>query len=183
MAILARVNRGIRLRDADWHKLLELAHNYGWTPIRRAASNTTTRDVKAASTSEAQGLDNEEEASASETLTMETEAAVEGWWSLRPALAAYHTSRHAYVTSKDAKAMATALTSALPDIPNHWAMEDKTTEIPGDFHTRRINPGVSFTLFEYFSGAKKTALIKCIEFFKKGAFQVLNDECDDAEAA
>jgi hypothetical protein len=183
MATLARINRAIQLWDADWHKLLELAHNYGWTPIRSAASDTTTGARRAASTNDGQGLDNEDEVSASETVTMETKAAVEGWWSLRPALAAYHASRHGYVTSKDAKAMAKALTSALPDVPNHWAMEDKATEIPGDPDTWTIKPGVSFTLFEYFSGGNKSVLIRIIAFLKKGAFQILNDECDDAEAA
>ena len=68
------------------------------------------------------------------------------------AAATPHQGRH--VTAEDARALADALERALPDIPGHNALEDKTVWV-GQPPVPCIPFGTPTTPFEWFSGAKK----------------------------
>jgi len=76
------------------------------------------------------------------------------------------------VSAADAAALADALERALPDIPNHDAMEHKTTPIPGMPGERGIPMDVKFTAFELFSGENKAHLREFISYCHKAGFWI-----------
>ena len=84
------------------------------------------------------------------------------------ALDAYFLHSGYRMTDADAYALAEALQRALPDIPEHDALEDKTVEHPGVPGVHLMRAGEHLTLFEAFSGTNKQHVKDLIAFFRRG---------------
>jgi hypothetical protein len=86
----------------------------------------------------------------------------------------YWTNDGQWVTPDDAKNMADALEEALPDIPGHDAMENKTRRIMTKNGPMRVIPaGADVNPLESFSGPhQKRYLRKFIKFCRAGGFNI-----------
>ncbi len=105
----------------------------------------------------------------------------------------YDSSDFQWVSTEDASALADALERALPDMPDHDALEHKTVPIPEaqarlgpvaavgdqdvevavdvpDAGERGLPLDCEYNPFELFSGENKTHLRKFIAFCRKGGF-------------
>ena len=86
----------------------------------------------------------------------------------------YDTNDGQLVTAVDAGRLADALERALPDIPNHDALEHKTrgVDLPGLGPTRLIDAREHLSSVELFSGDRKEQLRKFILYCRAGSFQI-----------
>ena len=86
----------------------------------------------------------------------------------------YDTNEGQLVTAVDAARLADALERALPDIPDHDALEHKTREVdlPGLGPTRLIDARENLSPIELFSGDRKEQLRKFILYCRAGSFQI-----------
>jgi hypothetical protein len=74
------------------------------------------------------------------------------------------------ITEGDARAMADALERALPDIPDHDALSEKTAsrgDEPLSLWGRCASPGVTIIAIEEFSGRNKPLLISLITHLRE----------------
>lgn len=88
----------------------------------------------------------------------------------------YFSRKGQRVLPVDAAAIADALESALPDIPDFDAMGLKVSssiDMPGlGRPMRTIRPGVKVNPYEYFSGDNRQTLRRIIEFCRAGGFAI-----------
>ncbi len=94
------------------------------------------------------------------------------WFRSIPHLLSYQYNDGCRVSAEDAHQLADALERALPDIPNHDAMEHKTIQFGSDPADRAIPCGTEYTPAEYFSGTGKAMLRDFIEFCRQGGFEI-----------
>jgi hypothetical protein len=83
----------------------------------------------------------------------------------------YWTNDGQRVTDDDARNLADALEEALPDVPDHDALEGKKVRI-GNTDEYAIPADVPTTPFEWFSGKAKQRLRDFIVFCRKGGFRI-----------
>jgi hypothetical protein len=77
------------------------------------------------------------------------------------------------VSPEDARALADALERALPDIPNHDALEHKAFTAPGlPSGERFIRADEDINPLEYYSGESKLHLRQFIELCRQGGFEI-----------
>ena len=88
-----------------------------------------------------------------------------------PVLLTYFCNSGYRVTAEDAQALAEALEQALPDVPDHDAMEDKTFEHPAMPGVRLVNLTTPINPYEWFGG-KKDLLQDFIAFCREGGFEI-----------
>jgi hypothetical protein len=133
-----------------WEQALKLAELYGWEPAGTEAPKRDDPD-------EAEDPEDEEWEE------------VERVWG-----GGYCTNDGQWVSSEDAENLADALESALPDIPGHDALENKTREIMTKEGPMRVIPaGADVNPLESFSGpTQKAYLRKFIEFCRAGGFNI-----------
>ncbi|MCW5765394.1 MAG: hypothetical protein KIT68_05405 [Phycisphaeraceae bacterium] len=80
------------------------------------------------------------------------------------------------VESADAAAIADALESILPDVPDHDALAHKVIssldlpQIPRPL--RMLHPGAQYNAFEFFSGPNKDLLRRFIHLCRAGGFEI-----------
>jgi hypothetical protein len=86
----------------------------------------------------------------------------------------YDTNDGQTVTAGDAGGFADALERALPDIPDHDALEHKTTvvDLPGLGPTRLLDIEENVSPVELFSGDGKDHLRKFITYCRAGSFRI-----------
>jgi hypothetical protein len=75
------------------------------------------------------------------------------------------------VAAEDARAQTDALEWALPDVPDHDAMEEKTFFHPGLPGVRLVDARTPVNPFEWFSG-KKDILLDFIGYCRLGGFEI-----------
>jgi hypothetical protein len=111
-----------------WGLMLALAERYGWEP-----RGTTPPD---------------------------DDAVWAGGWQGDPSQwdGRYLPSLGQHVTEEDSGAFAAALNRALPDIPDHDAVKDKSKETGIDWNWFIKSPDVAVTAFEAFCGTNKRTL-------------------------
>jgi hypothetical protein len=79
------------------------------------------------------------------------------------------------IADDDARALAAALETVLPDLPRFDALEDKALcqlDLPGTLPVRVIRPGVAISPYEFFSGSNRHALERFIGLCKAGGLTV-----------
>jgi hypothetical protein len=88
----------------------------------------------------------------------------------------YFSTKRQQVVPADASAMAHAIESALPDIPEHDALSHKVVQeiqLPDmEQPLRMLQPGVQVNAFEFFSGQTRPVLIDFIAFAQRGGFTI-----------
>ncbi len=86
----------------------------------------------------------------------------------------YDTNDGQTVTAVDAGRLADALERALPDIPDHDALEHKAkvVDLPGLGPTRLIDAQENVSPVELFSGSNKEYLRRFISYCRAGSFQI-----------
>lgn len=88
-----------------------------------------------------------------------------------PLLMSYFYNCGFRVTPEDARALADALERALPDVPDHDAMEHKTYRHPGMPGVRLVNVTTPVSPFEWFGG-KHELLRDFIGYCRQGGFEI-----------
>ena len=89
-----------------------------------------------------------------------------------PVIESYFQNAGFVVTAEDAQTLADALERALPDLPNHDALEHKAVELrsaPGEL---ALPLGTPVNPFEWFSGKNKEHLKTFIAFCRQGGFEI-----------
>ncbi len=79
------------------------------------------------------------------------------------------------VTDMDALAMAAAIESVLPDVPEHDAMEHKigqVIDLPYRAPIRMPRVGVRYNAFEFFSGQSRDLLVRFSEMCRAGGYHI-----------
>lgn len=145
MRVISSDNGRFRVNDASWAMVLRLAYTHGWRP---------------AGTREPDGFTG-----------LAPDGETPRLWNPKN----YWARRGQHVSDEDAAAMASALESALPDIPDHDAMGHKvvsTIDMPDGREWRFISPFKKFNPYEYFSGTSKPKLIRFIAFLNQGGFTI-----------
>jgi hypothetical protein len=89
-----------------------------------------------------------------------------------PVLDSYFNNAGFRVTPEDARALADALERALPDIPRHEALENKTVTMAGGPGVRFLPIGTPVNPFEWFSGENRAHLQAFIGFCREGGFEI-----------
>jgi hypothetical protein len=135
----------MRVNNASWVMVLRLATTYGWKP-----KGTIEPD---------------------DWSGVAADGVTPRLWNPRN-----YWSRHGQqVLSEDAEALASALETALPDVPDHDAMEHKivtSIDFPDRNALRFVDPFKRFNPYEYFSGTNKARLTRFIEFCRSGGFRI-----------
>jgi hypothetical protein len=127
-----------------WSKLLELAVQHGWRPLGTVDPQKE----------EAAPVEGEDDPSGDVEVPM-----------------SYFLNDGLLVRPEDARALADALERALPDVPDHDALEHKTFTHPAEPGVRLIDANTPVNPFEWFSG-KKDRLREFIAFCRKGGFEI-----------
>ncbi len=88
----------------------------------------------------------------------------------------YFSTKRQTVLAADAAAMAVAIESALPDIPEHDALSHKVVQeiqLPDmEQPLRMLQPGVQVNAFEFFSGGTRAVVIDFVSFARAGGFSI-----------
>jgi hypothetical protein len=149
-----------------WMMLLDLAVQHGWHP-----AGTLEREREEEPDDEEAAV----ELDASEYEVPRDNPVAEALASLFPSgdpvLGTYFFNDGRRVTPADARALAEALKRALPDVPDHDAMKDKTFEHPSMPGVRLVDARTPVNPFEWFSGKKKV-LRSFIAFCRRGGFEI-----------
>jgi hypothetical protein len=184
MPLLVRSQQALDVPTIHWYKALELALNNGWEPMFRLLQ-LAAGPQGFGTAGRQDGDSNDETGDEIESIIAAIDRAPElrPWWAVPPSLAAYEANCLSFVHAKDARGIAKALTSVLPDIPNHDAMKGKRFEAPDAAGQWVIKPGVTFNLFEFFSGDRKRFLRGLIAFLEKGECQWLKERDKDNDAS
>ena len=170
-------NQGaISFTHQSWKLLIDLALKYGWKPAGAQEPDPEDTFVEDGEDDDDNFVELSEEqleafqvpsdhplAQALNSLIVQTSD---------PVLGSYFNNAGFRVTAQDARALADALKSALPDIPSHNAMEHKSFQhpgAPGDLFVRLDTP---VNVFEWFSGENKPHLKAFIAFCRKGGFKI-----------
>jgi hypothetical protein len=79
------------------------------------------------------------------------------------------------IPDHDARTLADALESVLPDLPRFDALEEKALchlDLPGSLPVRVIRPGAAVSPYEFFSGSNRQALERFIALCRAGSLTV-----------
>jgi hypothetical protein len=156
------------LTNQAWSMLLRLARHAGWVPAGPlpptnhddADENNPIRELPG----EAYEIDDEQGRVIAEV--------IKSWIPDDPLLRSYLSNEGKRVAAEDAAALAEALERALPDLPAHDALIDKTVQhpqLPGD---RFVMVGTAVNPFEWFSGDKRQTVKDFIAFCRQGGFEI-----------
>lgn len=147
-----------------WRLLLDLALRHGWRPAGVAKPEDEQEDEREPSI----------DMDPAHALPPESPLA-RAVASLLPAddplLTSYFSNSGCVVTAADAAALAEALERALPDIPGHDAMGEKTFFLPSLPGVPLVRSTTPVNVFEWFSG-KQELLRDFIRFCRAGGFEI-----------
>jgi len=148
-----------------WSMLLDLAVQYGWKPAGVLEPKPQEEDEPPAvevTACEELPADSPLAGAISSMFPSEEE---------EPNLTRYFFNCGYRVQADDARALGEALEQALPDVPDHDALEHKTFRHPSDPSVRLIDVNTPVNPFEWFSG-KKDLLRDFIAFCRQGGFEI-----------
>jgi hypothetical protein len=161
-----------------WKMLLELALQYGWKPAGLDRSQRERELEEEEDEEEEAGEEAAQEVvlDASEYEVPRDNPLFQALAALLPplddpVLGAYFENSGYRITAEDARALADALEQALPDVPDHDALEHKTFTHPAEPGVRLLNIQTPVNPFEWFSG-KKDLLRDFIDFCRQGSFEI-----------
>ena len=168
-----------------WMKLIKLACDHGWQPAgalppddqheiaddEEAPSESNTIEVEESAALPASGADLDQlpadQCRQLENMIREAESLAG-----IPNIDSYILNSGYRVFAEDAHALAAALERALPDVPDHDAVEHKTFEDPRLPGVRLYRPGEAISPVEAFSGENKAMLTDFIAFCRQGGFEI-----------